>query len=155
MWYIIIYSWVHSSRSPSFLLQNPVRREFTDDKYPCKSLCCVTAQTIQSSGNGLLCISQVYLVLDYCLAILYFLHFSEEERNVWISKVNKYVDVVADQMKREKILSHMLNQFDLRWTEEMGEEPPTEVTYLHTGSIPSQFGKPLMTIADISPYILR
>ena len=77
------------------------------------------------------------------LVILYFLHFSEEERNVWISKVNKYVDVVAGQMEREKLLSYMLNQLDIRWTEDMGEEPPSKVTYLHTGSIPSQFGKPL------------
>ena len=78
---------------------------------------------------------------------------------MWISKVNKYVDVVAGQMEREKILSYMLKKLDGwtlgGWTEDMGEEPPSEVTYLHTGSIPSQFGKPLMTIADISPYILR
>ena len=74
---------------------------------------------------------------------------------MWISKVNKYVDVVAGQMEKEKVQSYMLNQIGLRWTEEMGEEPPSEVTYLHTGSIPSQFGKPLMTIADISDNISR
>ena len=74
---------------------------------------------------------------------------------MWISKVNKYVDVVAGQMKKEKVLSFLLDQLGIRWTDDLGDEPPTEVTYLHTGSIPSQFGKPLMTIADISDNISR
>ena len=74
---------------------------------------------------------------------------------MWISKVNKYVDVVAGQMKREKVLSFLLDKLGIRWTDDLGDEPPTEVTYLHTGSIPSQFGKPLMTIADISDNISR
>ena len=104
-----------------------------------------------------------------------------------MTKVNSYVNVVTDQIKKESIF-HYIYLYASRREKiaKMVEIDPTlfgyvydnavfedkeyeeyegevykalgkaeKVSHLHTGSIPSKFGKPLMTLGEISPSIVR
>ena len=85
----------------------------------------------------------------------------------WISKVNMYVDILANQIRKESVFwwkKNDINDWDNLFTSEPEpdyEEPDdcykyrSEVSYIHTGSIPSQFGKPLMTLSELSPSFVR
>ena len=98
-----------------------------------------------------------------------------------MKKVNSYVSVVTNQIQQEHIFHHlylyasgqrrlaqiMENVYDNAVLEEyhdyeadvadvykaMGKAE--KVSHLHTGSIPSKFGKPLMTLGEISPSFVR
>ena len=90
------------------------------------------------------------------------------EVDQWISKVNVYVDVIANQIRKESVFwwkKNDDNDWDNLWTsdpepdydkaEEDFYKYRSEVSYIHTGSIPSQFGKPLMTLSELSPSFVR
>ena len=87
------------------------------------------------------------------------------EIDQWISKVNIYVDVVANQIKLESIFwwrendEHDWGSFLLDEAEDTNDDEyykyRSKVFYIHTGSIPSQFGKPLMTLSELLPSIVR
>ena len=102
-----------------------------------------------------------------------------------MKKVNSYVRVVTNQIQEENIFHHLYlyasgqrrlpqiimengqaygNVYDNVVFEEyhdyeadvykaMGKAE--KVSHLHTGSIPSKFGKPLMTLGEISPSFVR
>ena len=89
------------------------------------------------------------------------------EIHQWISKVNIYVDVIANQIRHESIFWWKEND-DRDWGSLLLDEQNPEdtndddyykyrskVSYIHTGSIPSQFGKPLMTLSEVLPSIVR
>ena len=93
-----------------------------------------------------------------------------------MKKVNCYVNVVTNQIKQENIFHHIYlyaarrdkvkvyvnsekvyenySGFDgEKIYKSMGKTK--QISHLHTGSIPSQFGKPLMTLGEISPSMMR
>ena len=102
-----------------------------------------------------------------------------------MTKVNSYVNVVTNQIKHENIFHHIyLYTSRRKKIAQMFEIDPApygyvydnavfedyeeyegevykalgkaeKVSHLHTGSIPSKFGKPLMTLGEISPSIVR
>ena len=118
-----------------------------------------------------------------------FFIFSETEKNGWVTKVNSYVDVVTNQIKKENIFHAMYLHAFMHYNEkkrkvkELLDKNPTfefhhdnvnfeeyeeydgdyykdqgkteSVSHLHTGSIPSMFGKPLMVLGEIPPSIVR
>ena len=69
--------------------------------------------------------NQRLIIIDYC---------STEELSKWTGNVNNYVEVLKNYLER-----------DLK----------IKVSYLHTGSIPSQLGKPIMTMGELSKEIIR
>ena len=102
--------------------------------------------------------------------------FSDVEIEQWISKVNIYVDIIANQIKKdwwpERLVATLIKiKYD--WDSPFPVDPEPElpdyfyklldyfskfnleVSYIHTGSIPSQFGKPLMTLSELSPSFVR
>ena len=94
--------------------------------------------------------------------------FSDVEIEQWISKVNIYVDIIANQIKKdwwpERLVATLIKikyDWDSLFPVDPEPEPDyfyksnLEVSYLHTGSIPSQFGKPLMTLSELSPSFVR
>ena len=101
-----------------------------------------------------------------------------------MTKANSYMNVVTNRIKRENIFHNMyLYAFKQRKIKELLDNNPTfefdhenvnfedydeydgddykaqeiaeSVSYLHTGSIPSMFGKPLMVLGEIFPTIVR
>ncbi len=102
-----------------------------------------------------------------------------------MKKVNSYVNVVTSQIQQENIFHHLyLYAFGRQKVEQMIKSywaygnvynnavaveendydeadvykamgKAEKVSHLHTGSIPSKFGKPLMTLGEISPSIMR
>ena len=91
--------------------------------------------------------------------------FSDEEKNSWITKVNVYVDIIKDQLLIEDFVSFLTtvdsdqfnnyNVYNRKQFFSKGKVTSDSVSYLHTGSIPSQFGKPLMTLGHLEPTLLR
>ena len=63
---------------------------------------------------------------------------SDKEKTQWTKNVDIYVKIMKEEMKKSNIL---------------GEQ--VEVSHLHTGSIPSQYGKPLMLMQEFSHAIQR
>ena len=57
--------------------------------------------------------------------------------------------------------THVIPRYTQVYTEQGAEldnfhvPGDNEVSYIHTGSIPSQFGKPLMTLSELTPSIVR
>ena len=101
-----------------------------------------------------------------------------------MTKANLYMNVVTNRVKRENIFHNMyLYAFKQRKIKELFDNNPAfefdyenvnfedydeydgddykaqeiagSVSHLHTGSIPSMFGKPLMVLGEISPTIVR
>ena len=101
-----------------------------------------------------------------------------------MKKVNSYVNVVTNQIQQENMFHHLYlyasgrkkveqiienylaygnvydnlvvdeeNDYEADVYKAMGKAE--KVSHLHTGSIPSKFGKPLMTLGGISPSIMR
>ena len=115
------------------------------------------------------------------MSILLFLPlFSDKEKEGWISKVNSYVNVVTNQIQQENVFHHLYlyasgrqkgennlpngyvydnvifqeyEDYEANVYKNMGKAE--KVSHLHTGSIPSKFGKPLMTLGEISQSIMR
>ena len=92
------------------------------------------------------------------------------ELEQWISKVNIYVDVIVNQIKRDSIWwKYWCKDNDEHDGGSLLQDEPnpenandddyykyrSKVSYIHTGSIPSQFGKPLMTLSELLPSIVR
>ena len=68
---------------------------------------------------------------------------SDKEKEHWITKVDPYVRSIENQAMRQgmSLYGHHLHI--------------DKVSHLHTGSIPSQFGKPLMTLSELPVSVLR
>ncbi len=89
--------------------------------------------------------------------------FSNSEKVGWTKKVNSYVSVVTNQLKKENIYYHLylyecgwpVKPVKIRGLIKNKKKEYEKVSYLHTGSIPSKFAKPLMILGDISQSIVR
>lgn len=68
---------------------------------------------------------------------------SINEMKHWTSKVDSYVNVIENQIKKQGMLLYG-HHLDTRM-----------VSHLHTGSIPSQFGKPLMILSELPISVIR
>ena len=65
-----------------------------------------------------------------CLAFL-----SDHEKHCWMAVVDGYANVISENLKKHSFLENV---------EKVNHGEESAVSHIHTGSIPSQFGKPLM-----------
>ena len=69
---------------------------------------------------------------------------SDSEKQYWISTVDEYANVICDSLRKQSFLDY------IRHGNSTGG---SEVSHIHTGSIPSQFGKPLMLMSHLPRII--
>ena len=79
---------------------------------------------------------------------LTFAYLNDDEKYAWISKVDRYTECISATMRRHCFFNMLMSQASL---------PPVVLearpSTLHTGSIPSQFGKPLMLLGDLQRVV--
>eukprot|EP00092_Neocalanus_flemingeri_P039908 GFUD01043466.1.p1 GENE.GFUD01043466.1~~GFUD01043466.1.p1 ORF type:complete len:837 (+),score=156.43 GFUD01043466.1:125-2635(+) len=82
--------------------------------------------------------------------LLHYGYLSHKEKIQWMSKVESYVSVIITSLKSKSLLKYLLlNNKILSKIEKIYVEPVQEVSFLHTGSITEQLGKPMMVFGDL------
>ena len=94
------------------------------------------------------------LNLDHNTMLLY-AFLSDDEKKNWIATVDTYISCFKTNLEKKSYLEIILKgHFDLKsvkYVETPNLKPA--ITYLHTGSIPSKFGKPVMLLNELDPVV--
>ena len=92
---------------------------------------------------------------DYnTMEILHYAYLSDNEKKIWISRVEPYVYKIKYALKSRRFFQFIVETEipDNKRIEQTLQECPN-VSVLHTGSIPEQFGKPLMVFGDLNRLV--
>eukprot|EP00092_Neocalanus_flemingeri_P062339 GFUD01075194.1.p1 GENE.GFUD01075194.1~~GFUD01075194.1.p1 ORF type:complete len:809 (-),score=151.58 GFUD01075194.1:65-2260(-) len=90
--------------------------------------------------------------------MLYYGYLSDREKIQWMSKVEPYVAVILNSIKKTSFHQYLFKSYRLASRISLlpskisldSIDPSPQVSFLHTGSIPEQFGKPLMIFEGLA-----
>ena len=76
---------------------------------------------------------------------------SDHEKHCWMAVVDGYANVISENLL--STLLYLIKHSFLENVEKVNHGEESAVSHIHTGSIPSQFGKPLMLLSNLPSLV--